>query len=72
MQDNKLSTINKPVTPKTTIFNQSIQKYLDIEGIPYAQEGHYLRLSDHDSLVVDTRISEKKPYETWFWNSRGV
>ena len=72
MQDNKLSTINKPVTPKTTIFNQSIQKYLDIEGIPYSQEGHYLRLRDHDSLVVDTRISEKKPYETWFWNSRGV
>ncbi|WP_295730234.1 toprim domain-containing protein [uncultured Limosilactobacillus sp.] len=53
------------------IFRQSIQKYLDISGIPYTQDGHYLRLRDHDSLVVDTRITPHKPYETFYWNSQG-
>lgn len=51
---------------------QSIQSYLDIKGIPYTQEDHYLRLQDHDSLVVDTRITPNKPYETFYWNSQGV
>lgn len=50
---------------------QSIQAYLDLEGIPYTQDNHYLKLQDHDSLVVDTRILPGKPYETFYWNSRG-
>lgn len=51
---------------------QSIQSYLDLKGIPYTQDQHYLRLKDHDSLVVDTRITPNKPYETFYWNSQGV
>lgn len=48
---------------------QSIQKYLDIKGIPYEQNGHYLRLKDHDSLIVNTGITDKIPYERFYWNS---
>lgn len=51
---------------------QSIQSYLDLKGIPYTQDANYLRLKDHDSLVVDTRITPNKPYETFYWNSQGV
>lgn len=51
---------------------QSIQSYLDLKGIPYTQDNNYLRLQDHDSLVVDTRITPEKPYETFYWNSQGV
>lgn len=36
---------------------QSIQSYLDLRGIPYTQEGRYLRLKEHDSLVIDTQIT---------------
>lgn len=51
---------------------QSIQSYLDLKGIPYTQDQNYLRLKDHDSLVVDTRITPSKSYETFYWNSQGV
>lgn len=51
---------------------QSIRAYLDVKGIAYQQEGAYLRLKDHDSLVVDTRITPGKSYETFYWNSQGV
>lgn len=52
--------------------NQSIQKYLDIKGIGYTQQGHYLKLNDHDSLVIDTRITDRKKCETFHWNSKGL
>lgn len=51
---------------------QSIQNYLDIRKIGYEQQGAYLRLKDHDSLVVDTRITPGKKCETFYWNSQGV
>lgn len=51
---------------------QSIQSYLDLKGIPYTQDANYLRLKDHDSLVIDTRITPNKPYETFYWNSQGI
>lgn len=54
--EEKLSNVDK-------LCRQSIQKYLDIKGIPYEKQGYYLRLTDHDSLVVDTRITSQKPYE---------
>ncbi|MGI1803431.1 toprim domain-containing protein [Limosilactobacillus reuteri] len=63
--EEKLSNVDK-------LCRQSIQKYLDIKGIPYEKQGYYLRLTDHDSLVVDTRITSQKPYETFYWNSQGV
>ena len=59
-------------TKTDELCRQSIQAYLDLKGIPYTQEDHYLRLKDHDSLVVDTRVTPSKPYETFYWNSRGV
>ena len=63
--EEKLSNVDK-------LCRQSIQKYLDIKEIPYEKQGYYLRLTDHDSLVVDTRITSQKPYETFYWNSQGV
>ena len=27
---------------------------------------------DHDSLVIDTRITDQKKCETFFWNSKGI
>ena len=59
-------------TKTDELCRQSIQAYLDLKGIHYTQEDHYLRLKDHDSLVVDTRVTPSKPYETFYWNSRGV
>ena len=52
--------------------NQSIQKYLDLKGIGYTRNGNYLKLMDHDSLVIDTRITDQKKCETFFWNSKGI
>ena len=49
-------------TKTDELCRQSIQAYLDLKGIPYTQEDHYLRLKDHDSLVVDTRVTPSKPY----------
>ena len=46
--------------------NQSIQKYLDLKGIGYTRNGNYLKLMDHDSLVIDTRITDQKKCETFF------
>lgn len=50
--------------------SQSIQKYLDLKGIGYTKNGNYLKLMDHDSLVIDTRITDQKKCETFFWNGR--
>ncbi|WP_147648899.1 toprim domain-containing protein [Limosilactobacillus mucosae] len=60
------------LTETDRLCRQSIQKYLDVKGIPYERQGYYLRLRDHDSLVVDTRITKEKPYETFYWNSQAV
>lgn len=55
------------------ICRQSIQKYLDLKGIPYKYDDrNFIRLRDHDSLVIDIRSTSKKPYETFYWNSQGV
>lgn len=64
--------MTETATKTDELCRQSIQAYLDLKGIPYTQEDHYLRLKDHDSLVVDTRVTPSKPYETFYWNSRGV
>lgn len=45
----------------------SIRDYLDWRQIPYRDEGRYLRMVDHDSLVVDLA----GPTEHYFWNSQG-
>lgn len=63
---------NSKIRHDKSFFQQSIKRYLDMQGISYTQQGHYLRLNDHDSLVIDTRITPDRPYESWFWNSRGV
>lgn len=60
------------LTETDRLCRQSIQKYLDVKGIPYERQGYYLRLRDHDSLVVDTRVTKEKPYETFYWNSQAV
>ena len=54
------------------ICQSSIQAYLDASGIEYEKQGDYLRLKDHDSLVVDTRLTPNHPYELFFWNSENV
>lgn len=55
------------------ICRQSIQKYLDLKGIPYKYDDrNFIRLRDYDSLVIDIRSTSKKPYETFYWNSQGV
>lgn len=52
--------------------HQSIQQYLDQASIDYTTAGSYLRLVEHDSCIVDTRITENHTHETFNWNSRGV
>lgn len=54
------------------LYTQSIQAYLDLNGIAYNSAHGYLKLSDHDSCVVETKITPSHPYETFYWNSRGV
>lgn len=54
-----------------SFFQQSIKDYLNMQGISYQQQGQYLRLVEHDSLVIDTRKTSQQPYESWYWNSRG-
>lgn len=39
-----------------------IQGYLDYQGIEYKDEGRYLRLIDHDSLLIDLKKN------TFIWN----
>lgn len=72
-----IGVICMPTTPLKEmtldeLCNQSIQGYLDFKGIPYDQQGPYLRLKGHDSLVVDTRIGGSHTNETFFWNSQGI
>lgn len=54
------------------ICHSSIKDYLDAASIPYEKQGRYLRLKDHDSLVVDMRVTPERPYEIFYWNSENV
>lgn len=51
---------------------QSIQTYLDVKGVSYQKNGRYLKMKEHDSCIIDTRITKEKPFESFYWNSRGV